>query len=206
MIESVRWGGGALQVFIGCVPNAHYIHCYAHQLSWSSNRPPLTFLKGKNIFRPCWALQRFSPRSPKCIVLDKILTHTPPTSGNDRLNLYSWAINTMFENIYCFENIVTQVTLTPVPSEMMKPWPCCWIIRTYFWNLLSHHATCGPPLCQVPWEEHFIIIAFPLFYYYILVIPSVNKSVALCHQERLQVLILEDHPRVADKIYVCCLS
>lgn len=26
-------GGGALQVFIGCVPNAHYIHCYAHQLS-----------------------------------------------------------------------------------------------------------------------------------------------------------------------------
>lgn len=121
----------------------------------------------------------------------------------------------MFENIYCFENIVTQVTLTPEPSEMMKPWSCCWVIRTYFRNLLSHHATCGPPLCQAPGEDHFIIIVFPLFYYYhdvslsftnSLVIPSVNKSVALCHQERLRVLILEDHPRVADKIYVCCQS
>lgn len=98
---------------------------------------------------------------------------------------------------------------------MMKPWPCCWIISTYFWSLLSHYATCGPPLCQAPGEEHFIIIAFPLFYYYhefslsftnILVIPSVNNSVAVCYQERLRVLILEDHPRVADKIYVCCLS
>lgn len=158
--------GGALQVFMGCVPNAHYIHCFAHQLSWSSNRPPLTFLKGKNILLTLLGFSAVSPQSPKCIVLDKILTPTLPTSGNDRWNLYSWAINTMFENIYCFENIVTHVTLTPVPLERMKPWPCCWIVRTLssFRNLLSHHVTRGPPLCQVLGEEHFITIIFSPFW------------------------------------------
>lgn len=191
MIEPVRLGGAALQVFIGCVPMPTIsiaLHIsYPDQATGHLSH----FSKARIFFWPCWAFQPFYPRSPK--VLDKILTHTLPTSGNDRWNLYSWAINTMFENIYCFENIVIQVTLTPVPSEMMKPWPRCWIIRTLssFRNLLSHHVTCGSPLCQVLGEEHFITIVFLLFDYYchdfslsftnILFIPSVNKSVALCH-------------------------
>ena len=55
--------------------------------------------------------------------------------------------------IQCFENIWDSHQL---PSERREPWPCCWNIRT---EVLSgtfspHQATCGPPLCQAPEEQH----------------------------------------------------
>uniref|UniRef100_A0AAV2JSI7 Alpha-amylase n=1 Tax=Knipowitschia caucasica TaxID=637954 RepID=A0AAV2JSI7_KNICA len=71
-------------------PNAHYIHCYAHQLNLIMQ-------------------QAISHISKRTAVLDKTVARRLPTSSNVRWNFHSRAINTVFEQrddlIQCFENI-----------------------------------------------------------------------------------------------------
>ncbi|XP_030607418.1 uncharacterized protein LOC115795584 [Archocentrus centrarchus] len=69
-------------------PNAHYIHCYAHQ------------------------------SSKRTSILDKVVAHRLPASSNVRWNFHSRAINTVFEHredlIRCFESIQDSGDFDPI--------------------------------------------------------------------------------------------
>ncbi|CAL9695642.1 unnamed protein product [Knipowitschia caucasica] len=91
-------------------PNAHYIHCYAHQLNLIMQQATSHISKVRIFFSDLGGFASFFSWSPKrTAVLDKTVARRLPTSRNVRWNFHSRAINTVFEQrddlIQCFENI-----------------------------------------------------------------------------------------------------
>ncbi|XP_008273895.1 zinc finger MYM-type protein 1-like [Stegastes partitus] len=91
-------------------PNAHYIHCYAHELNLIVQQATSHISKVRIFFSDLGGFASFFSRSPnRTAVLDKVVAHRLPTSSNVRWNFHSQTINTVFEHredlIQCFENI-----------------------------------------------------------------------------------------------------
>lgn len=91
-------------------PNAHYIHCYAHQLNLIMGQATSHISKVRNFFSDLGGFASFFSRSPKrTSVLDEVVAHRLPTSSKVRWNFHSRAVNTVFEHredlIRCFETI-----------------------------------------------------------------------------------------------------
>jgi len=80
--------------------NAHFIHCYAHQLNLiliratSQNREIRIFCPNLT------DITNFFANSPQRVtVLDKIVKHRVPRSANTRWNFKSRIVNTVYENL-----------------------------------------------------------------------------------------------------------
>ncbi|XP_067249008.1 zinc finger MYM-type protein 1-like isoform X2 [Chanodichthys erythropterus] len=91
-------------------PNAHYIHCYAHELSLIMQQATSHIPKVRIFFSDLEGFASFFSRSPKRTdVLDKVVAQRLPNSSDVRWNFHSCAINTVFEYredlICCFETI-----------------------------------------------------------------------------------------------------
>ncbi|XP_048085448.1 zinc finger MYM-type protein 1-like [Alosa alosa] len=91
-------------------PNAHYIHCYAHQLSVVMQQATSHISKVRIFFSDLGGFASFFSWSPKRTgVLDKVVAHRWPKSSFVKLNFASRTINTVFEYreelIQCFESI-----------------------------------------------------------------------------------------------------
>ncbi|XP_061433278.1 zinc finger MYM-type protein 1-like isoform X1 [Lethenteron reissneri] len=91
-------------------PNAHYIHCYAHQLNLIMQQATSHISKTRIFFSNIGGFASFFSKSPKrTCFLDKVVAHRLPRSSNIRWNFHSRAINTVFEHredlIHCFESI-----------------------------------------------------------------------------------------------------
>ncbi|XP_077331409.1 zinc finger MYM-type protein 1-like [Lithobates pipiens] len=91
-------------------PNAHYIHCYAHQLNLIMQQATSQMPKVRLFFSNLGGFASFFARSPKRTdVLDKVVAHRLPTSSSVRWNFHSRAVHTVFEHredlIRCFETI-----------------------------------------------------------------------------------------------------
>lgn len=91
-------------------PNAHYIHCYAHQLNLIMQQATSHISQVRIFFSDLGGFASFFTRSPKrTAVLDRVVAHRLPTSSGIRWNFHSRAINTVFEHredlIQCFESI-----------------------------------------------------------------------------------------------------
>lgn len=91
-------------------PNAHYIHCYAHQLNLIMQQATSHISKARIFFSNIGGFSSFFSKSPKrTCFLDKVVAHRLPRSSNVRWNFHSRAINTVFEHredlIHCFESI-----------------------------------------------------------------------------------------------------
>ncbi|KAJ8375420.1 hypothetical protein SKAU_G00060000 [Synaphobranchus kaupii] len=91
-------------------PNAHYIHCYAHQLNLIMQQATSHISNVRIFFSNLSGFASFFSKSPKrTAVLDKVVAHRLPTSSNVRWNFHSRAVNTVFEHredlIQCFESI-----------------------------------------------------------------------------------------------------
>ncbi|XP_040189964.1 zinc finger MYM-type protein 1-like [Rana temporaria] len=100
-------------------PNAHYIHCYAHQLNLIMQQATSQIPKVRLFFANLGGFASFFSRSPKRTdVLDKIVAHRLPTSSSVRWNFHSRAVNTVFEHredlIRCFEEIRDSGDFDPV--------------------------------------------------------------------------------------------
>ncbi|XP_063050679.1 zinc finger MYM-type protein 1-like [Engraulis encrasicolus] len=91
-------------------PNAHYIHCYAHQLNLIMEQATSHISKVRNFFSDLGGFASFFSRSPKrTSVLDEMVSRRLPTSSKVRWNFHSRAVNTVFEHredlIKCFHAI-----------------------------------------------------------------------------------------------------
>ncbi|XP_058629145.1 zinc finger MYM-type protein 1-like isoform X2 [Onychostoma macrolepis] len=101
-------------------PNAHYIHCYAHQLNLIMQQATSHIPKVRIFFSDLGGFASFYSRSPKCTaVLDKVVAHRLPTSSSVRWNRWNnRAINTVFEHredlIRCFQTIRDSGDFDPV--------------------------------------------------------------------------------------------
>ncbi|PIO23503.1 hypothetical protein AB205_0085560 [Aquarana catesbeiana] len=71
-------------------PNAHYIHCYAHQLNLIMQQATSQIPKVSLFFAKLGGFASFFVRSPKRTdVLDKVIAHRLPTSSSVRWNFHS---------------------------------------------------------------------------------------------------------------------
>ncbi|XP_073479697.1 zinc finger MYM-type protein 1-like [Aquarana catesbeiana] len=100
-------------------PNAHYIHCYAHQLNLIMQQATSQIPKVRLFFANLGGFASFFARSPKSTdVLDKVVAHRLPTSSSVRWNFHSRAVNTVFEHredlIHCFETMRDSGDFGPV--------------------------------------------------------------------------------------------
>ncbi|XP_039648866.1 zinc finger MYM-type protein 1-like [Perca fluviatilis] len=91
-------------------PNAHYIHCYAHQLNLIMQQATSHISKVRIFFSNIGGFSSFFSKSPKrTCFLDEVVAHRLPRSGTVRWNFHSRAISTVFEHrddlIRCFESI-----------------------------------------------------------------------------------------------------
>ncbi|KAL1249385.1 hypothetical protein QQF64_020390 [Cirrhinus molitorella] len=100
-------------------PNAHYIHCYAHQLNLIMQQATSHIPKVRIFFSDLGGFASFFSRSPKRTdVLDKVVARRLPTSSSVRWYFHSRAVNTVFEQredlIRCFETIRDSSDFDPV--------------------------------------------------------------------------------------------
>ncbi|KAG1933968.1 zinc finger MYM-type protein 1-like [Pimephales promelas] len=100
-------------------PNAHYVHCYAHQLNVIIQQATSHIPRVRIFFSDLGGFASFFSRSPKRTdVLDKAVAHGLPTSSNVRWNFHGCAVNTVFEHredlIRCFETIRDSGDFDPV--------------------------------------------------------------------------------------------
>lgn len=90
--------------------NAHYVHCYAHQLNLIMEQATSHIAKVRNFFSDLGGFASFFSRSPKrTSVLDDVVAHQLPTASQVRWNFHSRAVNTVYEHredlVTCFEKI-----------------------------------------------------------------------------------------------------
>ncbi|XP_073337216.1 zinc finger MYM-type protein 1-like [Pagrus major] len=90
--------------------NAHYVHCYAHQLNLIMQQVTSHIPKVSNFFSDLAGFSGFFSRSPKrTSVLDRVVAHRLPRASTVRWNFHSRAVNTVFEHkedlLQCFETI-----------------------------------------------------------------------------------------------------
>ncbi|XP_051808999.1 zinc finger MYM-type protein 1-like isoform X2 [Acanthochromis polyacanthus] len=102
--------GGVQKKVSDVYANAHYVHCYAHQLNIIMQQVTSRIPKVGQFFSDLAGFSGFFSRSPKrTSVLDRVVAHRIPRAGTVRWNFHSRAVNTVFEHkddlLQCFETI-----------------------------------------------------------------------------------------------------
>ncbi|KAK6325060.1 hypothetical protein J4Q44_G00044020 [Coregonus suidteri] len=92
--------------------NAHYVHCYAHQLNLIMQQATSRIKKVNIFFSDLSGITTFFSRSPKrTSILDQTVARRLPRPSSTRWNFNSRVVNTVYENrddlIECFEAIRT---------------------------------------------------------------------------------------------------
>ena len=92
--------------------NAHYVHCYAHQLNLIMQQATSRIKKVNIFFSDLSGIATFFSRSPKrTSILDQTVARRLPRASSTRWNFNSRVVNTVYENrddlIQCFEAIRT---------------------------------------------------------------------------------------------------
>ena len=90
--------------------NAHYVHCYAHQLNLIMQQVTSHISRVSQFFSDLAGFSGFFSRSPKrTSVLDRVVAHRLPRASTVRWNFHSRSVNTVFEHkddlLQCFETI-----------------------------------------------------------------------------------------------------
>lgn len=92
--------------------NAHYVHCYAHQLNLIMQQATSQTPTVREFFSDLSGITSFFTRSPKrTTILDEIVARRLPRASSTRWNFNSRIVNTVYENLddltECFRSIAT---------------------------------------------------------------------------------------------------
>ncbi|XP_063745024.1 zinc finger MYM-type protein 1-like [Eleginops maclovinus] len=95
--------------------NAHYLHCYAHQLNLIMQQATSHISAVRVFFSDLGGISSFFTRSPKrTALLDQIVARRLPRASSTRWNFNSRIVSTVYENlgdlIECFETIRSDST------------------------------------------------------------------------------------------------
>lgn len=89
--------------------NAHYVHCYAHQLNLVMQQATSHISKVNVFFSELSGISTFSSSPKRTSILDQVVTRRLPRASATRWNFNSRLVNTVSENrallIECFEAI-----------------------------------------------------------------------------------------------------
>ena len=102
---------GVQSIVKGAYPNAHYVHCYAHQLNLVLQQAVSQITSVRMFFANLNTFSVFFSRSPKRVSCpDDCVARRIPRSVQTRWNFQSRIISTVFEHkddlIKCFELII----------------------------------------------------------------------------------------------------
>ena len=141
--------------------NAHYVHCYAHQLNLIMQQATSNLSKVKVFFSELSGISSFFSRSPKrTSILDQVVARRLPRASATRWNFNSRIVNTVSENradlIECFETIKTSFDQPTVreASGFIRMLQDEDFIRFFLERFSQHHAPCGHPVPATPAEGH----------------------------------------------------
>lgn len=96
-------------------PNAHYIHCYAHQLNLVMKHVSSSVKSARLFFANLSGIAAFFSKSPQRLAaLDEFVNRRIPRPSSTRWNFNIRTVNTVFENknnlIKCFEKLQSTST------------------------------------------------------------------------------------------------
>ncbi|KAL2086792.1 hypothetical protein ACEWY4_017851 [Coilia grayii] len=102
--------GGVRRKIQDLSPNAHFIHCYAHQLNLVMQQAVSSVASVRGFFSDICGFCSFFSRSPKrTATLDNIVARRLPRISQMRWNFHSRAVSTVYENkdvlLECFKTI-----------------------------------------------------------------------------------------------------
>lgn len=102
--------GGVQRKIMDVYENAHYVHCYAHQLNLIMQQATSHMPRIGTFFSDLSGFSAFFSRSPKrTAVLDQVVSHRLPRASATRWNFHSRAVNTVYEHkddlLKCFQTI-----------------------------------------------------------------------------------------------------
>lgn len=102
--------GGVQRKVQDVFPNAHYVHCYAHQLNLVMQQATSHIPQINHFFSDMGGFASFFTKSSKrTAVLDEVVAHRLPSSSTTRWNFNSRAVNTVYEHkddlVRCFQTI-----------------------------------------------------------------------------------------------------
>ncbi|KAL4130623.1 hypothetical protein QTP88_008044 [Uroleucon formosanum] len=103
-------------------PNAHYVHCYAHQLNLIMKAASCKSKETRIFFSNLTDITNFFSRSPQRVqVLDQIVKKRLPKTVETRWNFNSRVVNTVYENrellIECMDKIETTSNQTTTINQ-----------------------------------------------------------------------------------------
>lgn len=103
-------------------PNAHYVHCYAHQLNLIMKAASCKSKETRIFFSNLTDITNFFTRSPQRVqVLDEIVKKRLPKTVETRWNFKSRVVNTVYENrellIECMDKIETTSNQTTTINQ-----------------------------------------------------------------------------------------
>ena len=101
---------GVQRKILDVYENAHYVHCYAHQLNLIMQQATTRIPRIHTFFSDLGGFSAFFSRSPKrTAVLDQVVAHRLPRASTTRWNFHSRAVNTVYEHkddlLKCFQTI-----------------------------------------------------------------------------------------------------
>ncbi|KAK0143087.1 hypothetical protein N1851_018787 [Merluccius polli] len=110
-------------------PNAHFVHCYAHQLNLVMQQACSSLTPVRIFFANLTAFGTFFSKSPKrTAVLDEVCGRRIPAAGQTRWNFKSRTVHTVFENQQtlkqCFEKIRNEQEWDSMSIQ-------CWGMQTH---------------------------------------------------------------------------
>ncbi|XP_074524579.1 zinc finger MYM-type protein 1-like [Halichoeres trimaculatus] len=102
--------GGVQRKVQDIYANAHYIHCYAHQLNLVMQQATSHISQIGHFFNDIGGFASFFSKSSKrTAVLDEMVAHRLPSASSTRWNFNSRAVNTVYERkndlVKCFQTI-----------------------------------------------------------------------------------------------------
>lgn len=102
--------GGVQRKIQDTYGNAHYVHCYAHQLNLVMQQATSHIPQISHFFSDIAGFSSFFTKSSKrTAVLDEVVAHRLPSASATRWNFNSRAVNTVYEQkadlVKCFEII-----------------------------------------------------------------------------------------------------
>lgn len=102
--------GGVRRMVQDAYPNAHFIHCYAHQLNLVMQQAVSSITPVRVFFSDIGGFSAFFSRSPKrTATLDSVVAKRLPRASQTRWNFHSRVVSTVYENkdllLECFNTI-----------------------------------------------------------------------------------------------------